>query len=50
MPPTGYGVIPNEEDCNKFYICVNGDSYLLECVTGYNFDCNNGKCVFTRIV
>lgn len=34
-----------EDECNKFYNCVNGKAYELPCATGLVFDEAKGTCV-----
>ena len=34
-----------EDECNKFYNCVNGVAYELPCATGLVFDEAAGTCV-----
>jgi len=42
--PRQNGYFKHESDCNKFYQCVNGKSFLNECPSSLAFNEENGNC------
>ncbi|XP_077287959.1 uncharacterized protein LOC143912546 [Arctopsyche grandis] len=40
-----FGAVPHESDCTKYYICMNGIPYELQCPSGHKFDANAKQCV-----
>lgn len=38
-------LINHECQCNKYYLCKNGQKALQECKKGYHFDSDSSKCV-----
>lgn len=43
-PPSGYGNIPHETDCTRYYECVHGIKYLRVCPDGKIFDVVTRVC------
>lgn len=42
----GNGYYPHPTDCNKYYVCLDGDAYAASCsdYTGTHFDAASGLC------
>jgi hypothetical protein len=37
--------LPHKSERNKFYVCVKGQLFLLNCPSGYQFDSEANQCV-----
>ena len=37
--------LPHTNDISKFYVCVKGQLFLLNCPSGYRFDSEADQCV-----
>ncbi|CAG0923693.1 unnamed protein product [Notodromas monacha] len=44
-PATGTAILPNPEDCASFFVCDNGEPFLVTCPAGKAFSTRYSSCV-----
>lgn len=44
-PAPGTAFIPSNRNCNEYFICLDGQPQLQNCIKGFHFDITKDRCV-----
>lgn len=44
-PPSSHGQLKNPEDCYSYYVCINEEAFLIDCMPGTKWDDGTGRCI-----